>query len=47
MSEDLSELAPELARGGEKISAKILRETRAAKKVSARSELQKYSSHER
>jgi len=29
MSEDLSGLAPELARGGEKISAKILRKTRA------------------
>jgi hypothetical protein len=35
MSEHLSGLAPELARGGEKISAKILRKTRA-KKVSAK-----------
>jgi hypothetical protein len=31
MSEYHSGLAPELARGGEKISAKILKKTRAAK----------------
>jgi hypothetical protein len=36
MSEYLSGLAPESARGGEKISAIILRKTRAAKKVSAK-----------
>jgi hypothetical protein len=36
MSEYLSGLAPELAGGGEKISAKISRKTRAAKKVSAK-----------
>jgi hypothetical protein len=36
MPEHLSGLAPELARGGEKISAKILKKTRAVKKVSTK-----------